>query len=217
MGLRIGYLLFALSLVGAGFYFVPDEKNTSNKNELLTKAEVETEKPEPKAEKSKEKIEPKKIVPPMSNDKMYNIKKAQAFDDAFEYVDMEEMKTKRKPKPRVEPIGAYTFKKNSIKELYVNDTLTLPEVRDTEYTVKVKTKVVNPNGSIGIKASVEGQDSEYYAVMTEGDKTAFVTLYTKEGVFEFESVNGNGYVYSSSDMRNAMIDFDKTDSVKVQK
>ncbi len=210
--MKKAYLLsapFSILLVWVGVYFVSAKEPTKNKTEptAISKPEVE-----PKKKEITQKAKDKKPVITKSSEKIYNIKEKQIFSDSFEYADIEEMKTKMKPKPKVEPMGAYTFKKNSIKGLFVGDSLVLPEINGQEYTLKTESTKVNSNGSVTVKSSIEGQEGSY-AIMTEGEKASFITINTSEGVFELETLNGNGYIYSSADMRNAMIDYSKTDEV----
>lgn len=203
---------FAILLVGAGIYFVSAKEPTKNKTEptAISKPEVEPKK-EVIAQKAKEPATKKPVIT-KSSEKIYNIKEKQIFSDSFEHVDVEEMKTKMKPKPKVEPMGAYIFKKDSIKGLFVGDSLVLPEINGQEYTLKTESTKANSNGSVTVKSSIEGQEGSY-AIMTEGEKTSFIAINTSEGVYELETLNGNGYIYSSADMRNAMIDFSKTDEI----
>lgn len=143
------------------------------------------------------------------NDKQVN--------NVFEDVDMDEMKEMIAPKKGVEPRGAFRLPKGTIKNLKIGDAITLPEIDGQQYVVNVIRREVNSNQSVTIKASIEGESSRYYSLMTEGEKTSFVTVTLPEGVYEMETVNGNGYVYNANDIRKAWIDPSKTDGVTVPK
>ena len=139
------------------------------------------------------------------------------LNNTFEDVDMDEMKTILVPKKGVEPRGAFRLPSGTIKNLKVGDAVTLPEIDGQQYIVHVIRREVNSNQSVTIKASIEGESSRYYSLMTEGEKTSFITVTLPEGVYEMETVNGDGYVYNANDIRKAWIDPSKTDGIVVPK
>lgn len=209
------YTILTIASIGAALYFLPPQPKAEEVKVLTnspTQTKEETTKPA-KVVVSK-KAEPKKEAKEVKSAKgKYNIKKPVAYTDVFEDADMEEMKTKLKTKPKVEPLLAYTLKKGSIKNLFAGDTLVLPEINGVQHTLKVEASKTNANGIVTARANIEGEDAEYYAIMTEGAKTSFITLNTSEGVYEFETINGNGYVYSATEMHNNMNDFSQSDAV----
>jgi len=208
------YTILTIAVIGGTLYFLPEEPEATEVKVADTTVQTEEEITKPTKAVVSQKAEPKKEAKAFKSAKgKYNIKEPVEYTDVFEDADMEEMKTKVKTKPKVEPLLAYKMKKDSIKNLAVGDTIVLPEIDGMQHTLKVEARKTNPNGSVTARANIEGADAEYYAIMTEGAKTSFITLNTSEGVYEFETINGNGYVYSGTDMHNNMNDFSKSDAV----
>lgn len=154
-----------------------------------------------------------KVSSSADSEKVVYIKEKRVFDNAFEPIDITELRTSYPPMKGVEPISAFILKQNTIKDLYNGDTLTLPEINGYDYSLKIEKRVLNTNGSVTLEASLEGEDRTQLSILTEGDKTSFITLSTSEGIFEIQTLNGKGYVYSSADIKNARIDYSKTDTL----
>ena len=211
------YTILTIAIIGGTLYFLPEQPKATEVKVADTTAQTNIETTKPTKAVVSKKAEPKKEAKEVKSAKgKYNIKEPVEYIDVFEDADMEEMKTKLKTKPKVEPLLAYKMKKGSIKNLFVGDTLVLPEVDGMQHTLKIEASKTNANGSVTARANIEGADAEYYAILTEGAKTSFITLNTSEGVYEFETINGNGYVYSGTEMHNNMNDFSKTDAVVPQ-
>jgi len=144
---------------------------------------------------------------------VYNIRESVHLDDVYEPADITEMKTKLKAKPKVEPIAAFTMPKGTIRKLYYGDTILLPDIAGHDYELKIEKRTIGKSGSVILEASVGDDGSIVKSVLTEGERTSYITLNTADGVYELESINGNGFVYSSADIKNQLIDYSKTDAV----
>lgn len=137
--------------------------------------------------------------------------KKKSYTDTFERLSLDEAQKTLLPKQSVSPLNAFIYQKNTIKSLTVGDTILLPEINGFEYTLKIKKTTHNHNLSLTHTASIEGEEGNYYAILTEGQKSAFITLYSSNGVYEMEIFGAQGYTYASKDIQNAMIDYSKTD------
>ena len=153
----------------------------------------------------------------LENKELTTLEDSTPVNNTFEDIDIDEMKTILVPKKGVEPRGAFRLPRGTIKKLQIGDAITLPEIDGQQYVVHVIRREVNSNQSVTIKASIEGESSRYYSLMTEGEKTSFITVTSPEGVYEMETVNGEGYVYNANDIRKAWINPSKTDGVAVPK
>lgn len=155
-------------------------------------------------------------IPPKRTEakkEIYVIAEKEVFDDAFEIVEMDDIRESFQPKKNVEPITAFKMKPNTIKNLRPGDKIKLPEINDVVYELNIETAKVNNNKSITLEASIEGEDKKYFSILTEGEHFSFLTVKSPDGVFEIEIFNGNGYVYSSTEISNTYIDYSKTDSM----
>lgn len=146
---------------------------------------------------------------------VYNIRETISLDNVYEPVDIAEMKTKLKTKPKVEPIGAFTMPKGTIRKLFYGDSILLSDIGGHDYELKIEKRTIGKSGSVILEASVGDDDSIVKSVLTEGERTSYITLSTAEGVYELESIDGNGFVYSSADIKNQLIDHSKTDALEV--
>lgn len=209
------FLLSFILLIAivSGYLFIGDNKQensvVTNDNDFAKKT-VMVSKENPV--KSTPKTEVKKTQ--QKKEEVF-VRKDVFVSDAFEDVEVTVLASKMEHKKGVSPLFAFNMKKDSIKNLRVNDHLELPELEGAVYDLRAETRTVNKNGSVTIKASIEGEDRKYYTVLTEGESVSFITAYTPEGVYEFEMINGSGYVYRATDINNARIDYSHSDGVAV--
>lgn len=141
------------------------------------------------------------------------IRKSCQVGDAFETADLEEALAEHSPKRGISPIGAFKLGCGEISKLRHGDTISLPQVNGIGYNAKVKRRQKNTNGTITLTAGLEHEDKKYYSVITEGRESVLITLVSPEGSFEMEHYNGSGYIYSTADINNSMMDYSKTDGV----
>ena len=137
------------------------------------------------------------------------------YSEQFECFLQEDAEFSIPCRQNVKPVSAFTIKPDTIKQLFIGDSILLPEVNDVSYKATVKKRTVGKNGSVSLVASLEGEGKRYYSIMTEDDNASYITLVSPEGVFEFEALNGQGYTYRSSDINNSMIDYSKSDSISI--
>ncbi|RLA70643.1 MAG: hypothetical protein DRG09_02655 [Epsilonproteobacteria bacterium] len=200
-------------LIGIALWITSVETE-SKSNKAEAKDTTHASLPSPKQViRTKDTSAPKVSKSSAGSKKVVYIKEKRVFDNAFEPIDIAELRTSYPPMKGVEPISAFKLKQNTIKDLYNGDTLALPEINGYDYSLTIEKRVLNTNGSVTLEASLEGEDKTHLSILTEGDKTSFITLSTSEGIFEIQTLNGKGYVYSSTDIKNARIDYSKTDTL----
>ena len=210
--LALASVVFA---VATGLWaFIPESPIAAKEGVYTPKKRVVADKSAPEKNTSSAKNVKKEPVKTEAVQKpVYNVKETVYLDDVYEPVSVAEMKTKIEAKAKVEPIGAYTMPEGTIRKLYYGDTILLPDVAGHDYELKIEKRTIGKSGSVILEASVGGDDSIVRSVLTEGERTSYITLNTAEGVYEFESIDGNGFVYSSADIKNQMIDYSKTDGI----
>jgi hypothetical protein len=133
----------------------------------------------------------------------------------FRQVKIEQIRGLVTPKQGVEPLGAFIYATGALSALAVGDEIMLPDLEEASYTATVSSRIVNPDQSVTLKATLEGESQRYYAMMTEGVNTAYLTITTPNGIYEVEIIDDKGYVYSQSAMKRAWIDPTRTDAVLV--
>jgi len=152
----------------------------------------------------------------MDNTIEENYPKNQSYS-IFEELDIDSVRLDIEPIEGVEPIAALRMKKNTIKEIELGDTILLPSIEGSTYELTVTHKEVSPRGNVSIDGSFSENGVKYTAILTEGNKAAFISMNTPEGTYEVELLNGIGYVYANSDINKAKIDYTKTDEVKIDR
>jgi flagellar basal body-associated protein FliL len=142
-----------------------------------------------------------------------NLKK-KYIEDAFISIAIDYAKDIKKAKSGVEPLVAFEFKEGSIKNLDVGDTIVLPEIDNVDYKLKVSKKTLNKmSDSTTLETSIEGEEPYYYALMTEGKDSAYITLNSPEGSYTIEIMQGIGYAYSVAEVNHVKMDYSHTDAV----
>lgn len=204
-------------VVGTVAMFATDTEDKTVKKATVSKVkQVESEEP-------LQKIVKKEVATPVSvREKLaksekptYFIKEDVKVEDAFEYVSVDDLNVELPHRENVEPIGAFMLKVGTIKNLRKGDSIVLPEINNVEYELKVTERTTNADGSITSTAKIEGEDSINFSLMTESDNTAFMTINSAEGTFQVEVFDGKGYVYAMNDIKQANIDYTKTDELNI--
>lgn len=203
---------FIVVVIFGGLYFIfsSEDIKETKKSKITEKKEIQV-----KDNIKKEEIKIKKDI---KEDKA-NIKEegkekmsSKYIENAFEENDIENIAERYPYKSDVKPVSGYSFLKKSIKNLSVNDTLVLPEINGERFEIKATKRIENSDGSVSITGNVNELDNKnYFAVMTEGKNSSFITLYSPEGVFEFESRGTDGYIYNTKDIKRKRIDYSKPD------
>jgi hypothetical protein len=140
--------------------------------------------------------------------------KTKIMKDTFKVVDLDDMKLKQEHIKNVEPVGAVYMKKGNISKSNVGDTIVLPVSDDISYDIKIVKKINNNDGSVSLTGIYEDAGTKYHAIFTEAESVSFVSVTTPNGVHEFDITNEEGYVYKSSDINNARIDYSKPDTIE---
>lgn len=208
-------LLFMFTSVGvflfAGSGSDTQKSNTVPEKTLYSKTEVKAIEKEDHAD-----AEPVLNTQALKKtEKVFFVAKTKQVENAFRVVETEEMSTVMRHKKKVKPLSAFKVEKGIIRSLRVGDTIILPEINDVSYELKVeKFAIERKSKSVTLTASIEGEDDIYQALLTEGTSGyAYITVNSSSGIFEMEIYNGNGYIYNSKDIKNAMIDYSKTDAL----
>ncbi len=79
----------------------------------------------------------------------------------------------------------------------VGDRLAMPLPGAEAASVSVTRATPLPNGDYSWSGYLEGQGTDYPAVMTYGANSAFATITTPQGSYSLESINGQGWVYKN--------------------
>ena len=132
-------------------------------------------------------------------------------ENPFVEKDIEEINEIYPYKSDIKPLSGYSFEKDSLSKLNIGDRINLPEINGFTFELKISKKIINSDGSVSFKATINGEDNKYFAVLTEGENSSFISLFSPEGSFELESRGDSGYVYDSNKIKNKRIDFNKTD------
>ena len=131
---------------------------------------------------------------------------------AFEPLEIEEALKKHPHKTKVPPLSAFEYKQGTIRSLSQGDEITILDVEGIDYALTINKRKLSKRGTVTLNASLENPEGVITnSVLTEGKRVAFVTLNTPNGTYEIESFDGVAYLYASSDIRNNMIDFSKSD------
>lgn len=197
----ISYLLYVLSNNNS------ECKDIQNKEDVVINLDENTIKIETPPADSRTTIE----TPFSFNNQ--NITEPRHHTHSFEEVMPEDMPKDVKSRDNILPIVMFKIERKTIKNLILGDLIDLPTINGITYTGKVIQKKKNSNGSVTIITKLQGEDDKHYSVLTEGDSTSFISIFSPSGNFELNSVNGYGYGYSSKDIRDTMIDFSKKDTI----
>jgi hypothetical protein len=137
--------------------------------------------------------------------------KKESIIDIFEEEDIDFVNLKIKQIKDVTPIAAVRMETNKIKTIKVGENLLLPTIDGNSYTLKVKHHTVSQRGTVSIDGDFSENGNTYSAILTEGKKSAFISMSTPTGMYEIELIDGLGYIYTSSEIENAKIDFSQSD------
>jgi hypothetical protein len=127
--------------------------------------------------------------------------------------DMEEVKKNFPTKEGITPVIAVEVLKNSVSNLEVGDTISLPYMGSGEYEATITSKKTHKNGSVSVSGNLKDSDNKYSVVLTEGKSMSFGTITTPNGSFEIETKDGKGYVYSTDAIDKKWIDYTKSDTL----
>jgi len=150
-----------------------------------------------------------------------NVKKEKQNENSFKKINpffeqnIEDMNYKAKKD--VNPILSYKFEQKSIYNLKCGDKITLPEINGFQFELNILNKTYNNDGSVSLKAEILGEDEKYFAILTEGENNSFITAFTPEGSFEFETNKDEGYVYDANQIKRIRINYSKPDYIKIDK
>jgi hypothetical protein len=146
---------------------------------------------------------PQEVVPEMVAD---------ALDIMVER-EMADVEKNFPSKEGIKPITAIEIAKNSVANLNIGDTVSLPYMGTGQFDAKITSKTTHTNGSVTVSGNLVDADKQYSVVLTEGKNMTFGTITTPNGSYEIEAKDGQGYVYSTSDIDKEWIDYDKSDTL----
>jgi len=149
----------------------------------------------------------------VEKDESIDIIDKEVYSEIFTELPIEDVSSVIAIKKGITPILAFSMKEGILKNLSIGDKFDLPEINGDVYTLVIDTKINNPNGSVSLSAKLDNEDSKYFSVITEGHSSSFITIQSPEGIYEMESFNGKGYVYSSREIKNKWIDYSKKDYI----
>ena len=135
------------------------------------------------------------------------------YSEIFNEIPIEDISSTISIKKGINPLLAFSMKEGILRNLSIGDKFNLPEINGDVYTLVIDTKINNANGSVSLSAKLDNEDSKYFSVITEGHNSSFITIQSPEGIYELESFNGKGYVYSSREIKNKWIDYSKKDYI----
>jgi len=133
--------------------------------------------------------------------------------DIMVETDIDEVQKELPIKEGITPVASIKIPKNSIKNLNIGDTVSLPYMGNGQFDAKISDKQIHKNGSVTVTGNLVDSDKEYSVVLTEGKSMSFGTITTPNGSFEIETKNGVGYVYSTDDIDKKLIDYSKKDTL----
>lgn len=82
-----------------------------------------------------------------------------------------------------------------IGELHVGSRVPVELPGDGHYFALVQSLNVHDNGDRSWSGHLEGYELRYPVVCTQGDVAAFVTIASPQGLFELETIDGDGVLY----------------------
>jgi len=135
----------------------------------------------------------------------------------FEEEDIDLVAQSIKKIKGVEPIAAVRMHQGTIKNAKIGSKLLLPPIDGMSYEMKVETKQVSQNGTVSIEGNFNENGIVYSAILTEGKKATFISMYTPNGTYEVNIIHGIGYIYANADIEKAKIDYSKTDEIELPK
>jgi len=132
-----------------------------------------------------------------------------------EMVDFVELSEGSSPRKYVKPLGALKIDMQKLTMLQVGDIFSLPNIDESDYQVVIDEADVM-DGSQSFSGNFSDEGIHYSMIATVGEEgTAYIHLNTPKGAYEIEIDEGNGYIYRSSDIRQALSDESKDDALLV--
>lgn len=141
------------------------------------------------------------------------VKKEIKIKSLFIEKDLDEALLSGKVQEGIDPIGAIGMEKGYISSARIGDILWLPTIDGNTYPVKITARERSNSGNVSIYGDFYDAGVKYSSIFTEGKEFALVTMVTPEGNYEVEIFNGIGFVYSTTDIEDARIDFSKSDTI----
>jgi hypothetical protein len=121
--------------------------------------------------------------------------------------------TALQPKEKVEPLKSIHLEKKLLSSLDVGDIVRIP-LDKRAYDVEIKRRVTHPNGDVSLIGKFDYENQVYDAVITNSKKHSFMTMNTPEGSREVELLGDQGWVYDSSAIRDAHMDYSLMDTIE---
>jgi len=201
-------------VIGVLLYSNTQETEASTEEEIDINTYFETPKLEEDNLTQVMKLEEKEFNSsiPLAGPKLLAQEDLDELIDIYKEIDKEELLETVSPKKMVTPMMGIQIEKNNIANLFVGDTIKLPNVGQVEYTAKITKRVEHNNGSVSVAGNlISDENAKYSVTLTEGKTTSYASITTPEGAFEVETIDGVGYIYSVKDIEDKYIDSNKED------
>jgi len=142
-----------------------------------------------------------------------NMSKNQKKIPLYESITFEEASLTTKARKYIKPISAIQMNPHALKQLNIQDTIVLTDIKGFDYPLTVTHIQTNNDGSVTMTASYTDEGIGYTTTMTQSDNEGFISLATAQGLYEIETRNGVGYVYKTDDIRKQMQDTSLSDVI----
>ncbi len=118
----------------------------------------------------------------------------------FEELSVEELSLRVPYKKHVDPVAALKIDTKMLLDLKEGDSVSI-EMLEQFFEFKLYSKHRLSRSKITTYDGISDQDGvSHHLIMTQGTHSLFISFTTDEGSFEGEIVDGEGYVYRTSDI-----------------
>ncbi len=146
------------------------------------------------------------------------LQKESSYQEAllFEPLTLEEAKLTTLPRANVEPLMAVTITNHALASLNKGDTLTLTDIEGYDYPLTIRSVTTYDDGTISTTGVYSDEGIDYTTTITQAKGTSYITLSTPRGIYEIETKNDVGYVYSANEIRKRLQRGRKDDTIPYQ-
>ena len=148
----------------------------------------------------------------------HTLKEGSSYQEAllFEPLTLEEAKLTTLPRANVEPLMAVTITNHALTSLNKGDTLTLTDIEGYDYPLTIRSVTTYDDGTISTTGVYSDEGIDYTTTITQAKGTSYITLSTPRGIYEIETKNDVGYVYSANEIRKRLQRGHKDDTIPYQ-
>ena len=134
----------------------------------------------------------------------------------FESLPIEEAKLTTTPRNNIEPIMAISISNHTLASLNKEDILTLTDIEGYDYPLTIRSVTTYDDGTINTTGVYSDEGIDYTTTITQAKGTSYITLSTPRGIYEIETKNDVGYIYSANEIRKRLQRGRKDDTVPYQ-